>query len=379
MKKESTDKTKKIKISIIITVKNAEQYLEVCLDSIKKQTLKEIEIVCIDGESKDNTLDILKKYQKKDSRLVIYTQERPGIGVAKNYGIEKSKGEFITFLDADDYYIDSNALKFMYDAAFEKEVSICGALRSEIKADGNIVPFPLHRTFLIGFPNGRMFYYKNIQYDYHFHSYIYNREMIINSNARFAETRVYDDTHFFIRAMLKAEKFYVIPIELYCYRCHEFYSWNNELAYDALESLIDQLLITKENKLEIGHYITVQRINYEYGEIFKKHIRNGDFKLLKLLIDAQENIDSNLIEKVLNNPLDVNILKPMFISTSEIKKIGNSKELKFVLSSLENLIFTEKEAKYINEYEKIYNSKAYIIGRIIIWLPKKIYKFFHLK
>ena len=81
------------KVSIIMTVKNGEKYLKKSLESISKQTLKDIEIVCIYADSVDKTLNILEEFEKEDNRLKIYNQEKPGIGAAKNLGIEKSIGE----------------------------------------------------------------------------------------------------------------------------------------------------------------------------------------------------------------------------------------------------------------------------------------------
>lgn len=361
------------KISVIMTVKNGEKYLEESLDSVLKQTLKEIEIVCIEGNSTDNTLDILNKYQQKDKRVKIYKQEKPGIGVAKNMGIEKSTGEFITFLDADDYYMDENALNEMYNAAKENDVKVCGALRTLLNIDGEIEPLSLHRAYLVGFPKGRMFYYENLQYDYHFHSYIYNREMIQNSDARFAETRAYDDTHFFIRAMMKANKFYVVPVELYCYRLHSGYAWSEEVCYEALESLIDQLNYTSANNLDIGHYIAMQRLNYEYGPMFDKYIKEGDFKILELLTKAQNCINNDLIAKIISRRPDQNIINAMCFPDYDIKIMYKNNKEKFVLTTLYNLINdTPKNVEPYFDVERVYNSKTYKAGKAILWIPRKI-------
>ena len=367
------------KVSIIMTVKNGEKYLKKSLESISKQTLKDIEIVCIYADSVDKTLNILEEFEKEDNRLKIYNQEKPGIGAAKNLGIEKSIGEFITFLDSDDYYMDKNALSEMYTAAKENDVNVCGGLRSILNMDGKIEPLSLHRAFLVGFPKGRMFYYNNVQYDYHFHSYIYNRDMIQNSDARFAETKVYDDTHFFIRAMVKAEKFYVVPVELYCYRLHEGYSWSNVSCYDAIKSLTDQLKYTSEHRLAIGHYIAVQRANYEYGPLFETYIRSGDFKMLELMLEMQNCIDYHLIDKILKNKPDNNMLDPMCFPNCEVKQINTDGNEKYVLTVLYNLITASSQEHLYDKIEDIYNSKTYKTGKVILWLPKKILQILHLK
>ena len=92
------------KISIIIPVYNAEKYLYECLDSLVNQTMKNTEIICIDDGSTDNSYEILCEYATKDNRFIILQQENKGAGAARNKGMEIAKGEFLAFLDADDFF-----------------------------------------------------------------------------------------------------------------------------------------------------------------------------------------------------------------------------------------------------------------------------------
>lgn len=91
-------------ISIIVPVYNVEKYLSKCLDSLINQTLKDIEIICINDESQDNSGKILADYAKQDSRIVVINQKNCGQGGARNHGLEVAKGRYIQFLDSDDYY-----------------------------------------------------------------------------------------------------------------------------------------------------------------------------------------------------------------------------------------------------------------------------------
>lgn len=101
-------------ISIIIPVFNAESYLDDCLHSILNQTMSNIEIICINDGSSDNSLEILKKYAKKDTRMIIYEQKNAGVSVARNIGLSLAKGECIIFIDADDC-IDINTVKILWE------------------------------------------------------------------------------------------------------------------------------------------------------------------------------------------------------------------------------------------------------------------------
>ena len=93
---------RKPKGSIVIPVYNVENYLRECLDSTAGQTLREIEIICVNDGSTDSSPAILEEYAAKDSRFVIAHQENAGVSAARNRGIDLAKGEYLLFLDGDD-------------------------------------------------------------------------------------------------------------------------------------------------------------------------------------------------------------------------------------------------------------------------------------
>ena len=93
-----------IKVSVIVPVYNAQQYLKDTLDTIIGQSLKSIEIICVDDGSSDESLSILKDYQNKDSRLTVLTQQNQYAGVARNNGLSIARGKYVVFWDADDLF-----------------------------------------------------------------------------------------------------------------------------------------------------------------------------------------------------------------------------------------------------------------------------------
>ena len=103
-------------ISIIIPVYNVSKYLRVCLDSVINQTYKDLEIICINDGSLDNSLDILKEYSNKDNRIIIIDKKNSGVSAARNDGIERSSGEYLFFIDSDDY-IDNDFIEVFYNNA----------------------------------------------------------------------------------------------------------------------------------------------------------------------------------------------------------------------------------------------------------------------
>lgn len=107
-------------ISIIIPCYNVEKHLAGCLDSVLRQDWFHFEIICINDGSTDNTQCLLNEIQKKDNRILVYSQENKGAARARDFGVKVSKGEYITFLDADDTLVDS-ALSLMMDIALSKD------------------------------------------------------------------------------------------------------------------------------------------------------------------------------------------------------------------------------------------------------------------
>lgn len=116
----SKKKEPDILISVIIPVYNAEKYLKTCLNSIINQIYENLEIICVDDGSTDHSLDILRFYEKKDKRIKVYTQKNSGPSAARNNALNHATGEYISFVDADDFLVE-NAYKILAEVAVEKE------------------------------------------------------------------------------------------------------------------------------------------------------------------------------------------------------------------------------------------------------------------
>lgn len=112
-----------IKISFIIPVYNTEKYLRQCIDSILEQNMQEMEIICIDDGSVDDSVSILSQYEKKDSRIKLFRQEHKGVSCARNLGIREAKGNYLMFVDSDDYLLP-RSLKQVYEIAEKKQADI---------------------------------------------------------------------------------------------------------------------------------------------------------------------------------------------------------------------------------------------------------------
>ena len=122
------------KISVIIPIYNCEKYIKECLSSLIEQTFKNFEIICINDGSTDNTLKILKEFKKLDNRIFIFNQNNTGPGIARNVGMNKSKGEYLIFLDSDDIF-KKTMLEELYIKIKENDsdVVVCNSQNFEIK------------------------------------------------------------------------------------------------------------------------------------------------------------------------------------------------------------------------------------------------------
>ena len=101
------------KVSVIVPVYNAEKYIEDCLNSITKQSLQDIEIICINDGSTDNSLEVMQEIAKKDLRIKIFSQENKGPSITRNFGLSVAKGEYVLFVDSDDM-LELNAIEYLY-------------------------------------------------------------------------------------------------------------------------------------------------------------------------------------------------------------------------------------------------------------------------
>ena len=112
-----------IKVSVIMPVYNAYDYLRPAMDSVLDQTLKDIELICIDDGSTDHSLDIIKSYQAADERVRIVTENNAGVSIARNKGIIRVRGEYMIFLDADDFF-EPTLIEKLYNHAKEYDLDI---------------------------------------------------------------------------------------------------------------------------------------------------------------------------------------------------------------------------------------------------------------
>lgn len=197
-------------ISVVIPVFNVENYLGECLDSICNQTLNNIQIICVNDGSTDNSLKILEEYQKRDSRISIITQKNGGLSAARNTGLKYVKGKYIYFIDSDDY-LELNALKELYEISEEKELDmilfkiIC--FDEDTKEKFTTSYFEME--FLDEIVKNDVFNYQDLGYKFYnldvtMQSKFFRASLV--SNLEFPNGLIFEDNPYFTEAMLNAKR-----------------------------------------------------------------------------------------------------------------------------------------------------------------------------
>ena len=211
------------KVSVIIPVYNVEEYLRECLDSVVNQTLRDIEIICVDDGSTDSSLDILKEYAAKDNRFTILEQSNKGAGAARNKGLDIAKGEYLYFLDSDDY-IDICCLEKLYNKITNENADICLCKRKVYNETLNTTQIDHQSLNFNMLPNKEVFSFLDIP-DRIFQICIigvfvklYRKNLIDKNNIKFQEIKTTNDIFFNYAALLSAERITCINDALITYR-----------------------------------------------------------------------------------------------------------------------------------------------------------------
>ena len=203
------------KVSVIIPVYNAENYLQQCLDSVANQTLQDIEIICVNDGSTDRSLEILRSFEKKDNRFIILTQENQGAAVARNEGLSIAKGEFISVLDADDFF-DPNMLKAAYNRLVEtnSEIAIFKVqLYDDSTGEYSKCTWAIRDNLL---PKKKIFSSEDVkEYIFQFCNgwawdKMFRREYIEKNRLRFQNTRIFNDARFVFLSLAFAQRISII-------------------------------------------------------------------------------------------------------------------------------------------------------------------------
>ncbi|MCQ2377673.1 MAG: glycosyltransferase [Victivallaceae bacterium] len=262
-----------IKISVLIPVFNQEKFISECLDKVLFQTLKDIEIICVDDGSTDRSAEILAEYAARDRRLRFVSHQNTGVAAARNELLLAARGQFVIFLDPDDYYPADDVLESLYDAAISHKCKAAGGEFSILKKDGTVrTDFPEPRLSGYVFRREGVIDYHDYQFDYGFTRFIFDREMIVQNKIFFPAYLRFEDPPFFIQAMLCAEKFYALKKVVYLYRTGhkkvDFLGNDGKKLCGLFSGIRDCYVLAEKHKLMQLRNFLLQRILVSYRREF---------------------------------------------------------------------------------------------------------------
>jgi len=268
----------KPKISVIIPVYNAVPYLRRCLDSVTGQTLRDIEILCVNDASTDASLDILNKYAAKDVRIRIFHNDKNlGAAGSRNLAMAEGRGEYIAFVDSDDA-IDVNFLKKLYCTACDTQMDVVKGVMCLVAANGR-------QSF--SKMNKLISKFGKIAFSTEFWTAIYRNSFLKEHNITFPENIIAEDYVFITRVALKIDNFSLVDDAYYIY-----YRRND--STDSLFLNFEQVI----SKLQ-AYNIAIDEINNSY----QQNITDAEYDymynqgLLRILYLATRNDTQNCKHK----------------------------------------------------------------------------------
>ena len=243
-----------IKVSVIIPVYNVENYLRKCLDSIVNQTLKEIEIICVDDCSTDNCYSILEEYSKIDNRIIIVKNDvNKGLGNTRNIGLENAKGEYIGFVDSDDF-VNDIYFEELYNTAKKFNADLVNTQNIIDYKNGNITRYHNYKNYKIGLRKYNIIDIieyirigKVLDYPIYYSTWgkLFKREFLNKNNIRLLSISNSEDFYFFFTVLAyspimayngKPEYYYVQRVDSLVREGRR--EDDSKLAYDLFPYLI---------------------------------------------------------------------------------------------------------------------------------------------
>lgn len=303
------------KISIIIPVYNTEKYIKKCIDSIINQTLKEIEIIILNDGSSDACNDIIENYD--DSRIVYINKDNEGISITRNKGIELANGEFITFVDSDDY-IDITFCEKMYNKAIKDkcDVVICDYYNK----DDNLYT----KKSIYNFNDTKLKDNPAIINEVNLGpcNKIYKSTLITDNNIKFPENIKYEDAPFVVAAISKAIKIGKVNEPLSYFNIHlgSQTTTRDEKIFDIFKiiGLVTKILKKNINEYNTNKLIIETLINYA---VQCRYIENKVLRV-NFINDVFIYLDTHIPNwKISDNFDHLSIMKKLVLKNKNLLKI----------------------------------------------------------
>ena len=353
------------KISVIVPVYNVEKYLSECLDSIVNQTLKDIEIICLNDGSTDNSLSILKEYASKDTRIILIDKENEGLGYTRKVGLDNATGKYILFCDSDDFYYELTAFEELYN--YIEKVKVDVVIFESIKYSRNKIFYKSYGDLFNNPPPKEVFSYLDIDLinilaykAYYTWKKIYSKKFLdIYNDWYFPKYITAQDVPLHFQVILRAKMAYINKI-FYAYRMRSTSATHlitDRRIYDICTICKDSYKILKEKFYKFDGFTF-------YNSVLKNNLQNyiiQKIDTVKQIIDLTKTIDSFNLFDVKDKEVFFFFRAGLRMTPENYMEYLNKKNLKAKIKEIEKLR-TEKQTrdtriKTINEQIKTKNEQ----------------------
>ena len=268
-----------IKVSVIVPVYNIEKFLPKCMESLTRQTFKNIEIICINDGSRDGSGEILNSYAQNDERIILINQENQGVSRARNRGLEIARGQYIIFVDSDDY-VKEDLIEKLYSKALETGADIVASNTIYVKGEklikNNFISrqtFKIKKDILSSIPEKASFAKSVIV-----SGKLYSLGLVRNNNLRFLEGCRFEDNEFTFLASVFAEKIALEnDAELY-YVIHPASLMANVFNTDTV---FDFIKVFRDISSKIYNCVDTGQISTDFVDVFNAHMTNAFYNTFK--------------------------------------------------------------------------------------------------
>ena len=327
------------KVSIIVPIYNVEKYFPRCMDSLLNQTLKEIEIILVDDESPDNCPKMCNEYAKKDERIKVIHKTNGGLGFARNSGIDIATGEFLAFIDSDDY-VDVSMFEKLYNTAKNKDLDTVYCGFNKVNSKLEITPVKEVETLtifdtqekiegvLLDMIGTEPSYPVDRKYSMSVWHGIYSKSIIDENDIKFPSERQFisEDIIFHIDYLLNAKKIAFIPDAMYYY-CSNESSLTKSYRADRFER---HKILHAEICRKMSLKIETDKFQLRADRLLIGYTRASLFSLGKYDLSSEEK--TNIVKLVCNDPIWNKLLEYYPIKELPFK-------YKFVLKCMKNKWF----------------------------------------
>lgn len=265
------------KISLIIPVYNVQDYIGECLDSIINQTIKDIEIICINDGSTDNSASIIQDYSRKDARIVVLNQQNSGISVARNNGLDAAKGEFVAFIDSDDYLYSNDYLEKLLDACekYNADIAVASVIRGNSKRADVILNVDKYSVTSDYFEKLKICDCPDSNYVW---NKLYRKSTLIKSGIKFLSGKKYEDVYYTHKVLYYLETLVGVPNIWYFYRKRKgstVKAKSSKANTDHADGEKEMYKFFKEKNIDVSSIATVKKKYKIFGfTVFKTLTKN---------------------------------------------------------------------------------------------------------